>query len=589
MQNITAEHEINTVYRQSSAASSAPHGKAAFAALLAGMQEDGSSAHMDFVQLISSDSARKMEQRAHDVDKTEPESRPHREEPEDDKDDQRRTAADDLQRLDQLAVLSAGDDQAAQSAVQKHLESSQNVQSAPQDEAAGQGASSLRELAAQQAADEAAAELQILKSGQHDPDLKDFAAQAQQALNTKVGGKEANADAAQISAQISAQSRAALQLNLDALAEEAGVEQVSLTEIKAQAVQAQSDLNKLNAASALQEQSAAQSLKSQHLTQAQISQQQFTQSAATAADALQEDLTAQLNLKDTLLQESMLKNSDRPRGSEMLQQTQQAQQTLNTKAANADAGAASAEALQILKQGAAGTLGSLEQARQQQLRTLEGQLRLRSHQEGALSMIAGFKQGSLPSLDPLSGMQTGGTGAEVSSLWTGLTAGAAGSAGADGSGSFGAQGQAADLNSAAAAAFKAKGAGAQSSSYLHLSADAETNAERIAQKVQEMAARNLKQLTIDLNPANLGRMQISIALNPNNEALAVSIGTASRNTKDLLAKSLDSLKQILNGKARVPAGRADGSPLEVALTDLPETEADQADPFTTAGQSRLGA
>ena len=585
MQNITAEHEINTVYRQSSAASSAPHGKAAFAALLAGMQEDGSSAHMDFVQLISSDSARKMEQRAHDVDKTEPESRPHREEPEDDKDYQRRTAADDLQRLDQLAVLSAGDDQAAQSAVQKHLESSQNVQSAPQDEAAGQGASSLRELAAQQAADEAAAELQILKSGQHDPDLKDFAAQAQQALNTKAGGKEANADAAQISAQ----SRAALQLNLDALAEEAGVEQVSLTEIKAQAVQAQSNLNKLNAVSALQEQSAAQSLKSQHLTQAQISQQQFTQSAATAADALQEDLTAQLNLKDTLLQESMLKNSDRPRGSEMLQQTQQAQQALNTKAANADAGAASAEALQILKQGAAGTLGSLEQARQQQLRTLEGQLRLRSHQEGALSMIAGFKQGSLPSLDPLSGMQTGGTGAEASSLWTGLTAGAAGSAGADGSGSFGAQGQAADLNSAAAAAFKAKGAGAQSSSYLHLSADAETNAERIAQKVQEMAARNLKQLTIDLNPANLGRMQISIALNPNNEALAVSIGTASRNTKDLLAKSLDSLKQILNGKARVPAGRADGSPLEVALTDLPEAEADQADPFTTAEQSRLGA
>lgn len=585
MQNITAEHEINTVYRQSSAASSAPHGKAAFAALLAGMQEDGSSAHMDFVQLISSDSARKMEQRAHDVDKTEPESRPHREEPEDDKDDQRRTAADDLQRLDQLAVLSAGDDQAAQSAVQKHRESSQNVQSAPQDEAAGQGASSLRELAAQQAADEAAAELQILKSGQHEPDLKDFAAQAQQALNTKAGGKEANADAAQISAQ----SRAALQLNLDALAEEAGVEQVSLTEIKAQAVQAQSDLNKLNAVSALQEQSAAQSLKSQHLTQAQISQQQFTQSAATAADALQEDLTAQLNLKDTLLQESMLKNSDRPRGSEMLQQTQQAQQALNTKAANADAGAASAEALQILKQGAAGTLGSLEQARQQQLRTLEGQLRLRSRQEGALSMIAGFKQGSLPSLDPLSGMQTGGTGAEASSLWTGLTAGAAGSAGADGSGSFGAQGQAADLNSAAAAAFKAKGAGAQSSSYLHLSADAETNAERIAQKVQEMAARNLKQLTIDLNPANLGRMQISIALNPNNEALAVSIGTASRNTKDLLAKSLESLKQILNGKARVPAGRADGSPLEVALTDLPEAEADQADPFTTAEQSRLGA
>ena len=578
MQNITAEHEINTVYRQSSAASSAPHGKAAFAALLAGMQEDGSSAHMDFVQLISSDSARKMEQRAHDVDKTEPESRPHREESEDDKDDQRRTAADDLQRLDQLAVLSAGDDQAAQSAVQKHLESSQNVQSAPQDEAAGQGASSLRELAAQQAADEAAAELQILKSGQHDPDLKDFAAQAQQALNTKAGGKEANADAAQISAQ----SRAALQLNLDALAEEAGVEQVSLTEIKAQAVQAQSDLNKLNAVSALQEQSAAQSLKSQHLTQAQISQQQFTQSAATAADALQEDLTAQLNLKDTLLQENMLKNSDRPRGSEMLQQTQQAQQALNTKAANADAGAASAEALQILKQGAAGTLGSLEQARQQQLRTLEGQLRLRSRQEGALSMIAGFKQGSLPSLDPLSGMQTGGTGAEASSLWTGLTAGAAGSAGADGSGSFGAQGQAADLNSAAAAAFKAKGAAAQSSSYLHLSADAETNAERIAQKVQEMAARNLKQLTIDLNPANLGRMQISIALNPNNEALAVSIGTASRNTKDLLAKSLDSLKQILNGKARVPAGRADGSPLEVALTDLPEAEADHADPFTTA-------
>ena len=585
MQNITAEHEINTVYRQSSAASSAPHGKAAFAALLAGMQEDGSSAHMDFVQLISSDSARKMEQRAHDVDKTEPESRPHREEPEDDKDDQRRTAADDLQRLDQLAVLSAGDDQAPQSAVQQHLESSQNVQSAPQDEAAGQGASSLRELAAQQAADEAAAELQILKSGQHDPDLKDFAAQAQQALNTKAGGKEANADAAQISAQ----SRAALQLNLDALAEEVGVEQVSLTEIKAQAVQAQSDLNKLNAVSALQEQSAAQSLKSQHLTQAQISQQQFTQSAATAADALQEDLTAQLNLKDTLLQESMLKNSDRPRGSEMLQQTQQAQQALNTKAANADAGAASAEALQILKQGAAGTLGSLEQARQQQLRTLEGQLRLRSRQEGALSMIAGFKQGSLPSLDPLSGMQTGGTGAEASSLWTGLTAGAAGFAGADGSGSFGAQGQAADLNSAAAAAFKAKGAGAQSSSYLHLSADAETNAERIAQKVQEMAARNLKQLTIDLNPANLGRMQISIALNPNNEALAVSIGTASRNTKDLLAKSLDSLKQILNGKARVPAGRADGSSLEVALTDLPEAEADQADPFTTAEQSRLGA
>ncbi len=104
---------------------------------------------------------------------------------------------------------------------------------------------------------------------------------------------------------------------------------------------------------------------------------------------------------------------------------------------------------------------------------------------------------------------------------------------------------------------------------MELSADARENAKKIANQVLAMAARNLRQLTIDLNPASLGRMQIAISLNPNNEALAVNIGASQRQTRDLIAKSLSSLKEIL--AAGQNSGELDP---ELSFSLLPETAAD---------------
>lgn len=80
---------------------------------------------------------------------------------------------------------------------------------------------------------------------------------------------------------------------------------------------------------------------------------------------------------------------------------------------------------------------------------------------------------------------------------------------------------------------------------MSLSQDNTDNAKEIANKVMAMASRNLKEMTIDLNPQNLGKMQIKIALTKSQEAGMVSIAAASPHTKEMLDSSMGTLRDIM--------------------------------------------
>lgn len=87
--------------------------------------------------------------------------------------------------------------------------------------------------------------------------------------------------------------------------------------------------------------------------------------------------------------------------------------------------------------------------------------------------------------------------------------------------------------------------GKETFSSMHLGDNAKANAEEIASKVMAMAARNMKQMVIDLNPQNLGKMQIRIALNESQEAGMVSMSATSAQTRELLEGSIGRLRDIL--------------------------------------------
>lgn len=80
---------------------------------------------------------------------------------------------------------------------------------------------------------------------------------------------------------------------------------------------------------------------------------------------------------------------------------------------------------------------------------------------------------------------------------------------------------------------------------MSLSQNSTDNAKEIANKVMAMASRNLKEMTIDLNPQNLGKMQIKIALTKSQEAGMVSIAAASPHTKEMLDSSMGTLRDIM--------------------------------------------
>ena len=75
--------------------------------------------------------------------------------------------------------------------------------------------------------------------------------------------------------------------------------------------------------------------------------------------------------------------------------------------------------------------------------------------------------------------------------------------------------------------------------------DPTSDANEIHEHVMRMAARNLKQLAVELEPQNLGKMKINIALNDNNDALSVTLQAADPKTRALLEQALPQLQDIL--------------------------------------------
>ncbi len=80
---------------------------------------------------------------------------------------------------------------------------------------------------------------------------------------------------------------------------------------------------------------------------------------------------------------------------------------------------------------------------------------------------------------------------------------------------------------------------------LTLSSDVRKNAEEISKAVMTMASRNMKKFTFDLNPNGLGRMEISIDADENDNAVNVTIAAQELATRRLVAQSLDALKLAL--------------------------------------------
>ena len=80
---------------------------------------------------------------------------------------------------------------------------------------------------------------------------------------------------------------------------------------------------------------------------------------------------------------------------------------------------------------------------------------------------------------------------------------------------------------------------------LKLSENIRKNADAIAEKVMMMAARNMRELSIDLNPGELGKMKISFNLGSSDEVLKISVAASNPMTKDLVEMSLGRLRENL--------------------------------------------
>ena len=74
----------------------------------------------------------------------------------------------------------------------------------------------------------------------------------------------------------------------------------------------------------------------------------------------------------------------------------------------------------------------------------------------------------------------------------------------------------------------------------------DTDASEIHERVMQMAARNMKQLSMELSPNEMGKMKISIELSDNNDAVSVSLAAANPQTRAILEKALPKLKEILS-------------------------------------------
>lgn len=95
----------------------------------------------------------------------------------------------------------------------------------------------------------------------------------------------------------------------------------------------------------------------------------------------------------------------------------------------------------------------------------------------------------------------------------------------------------------------------------------DTDASEIHERVMQMAARNMKQLSMELSPNEMGKMKISIELSDSNDAVSVSLAAANPQTRAILEKALPKLKEILsqqNIKTDASVSDLDESEVEVA-------------------------
>lgn len=82
--------------------------------------------------------------------------------------------------------------------------------------------------------------------------------------------------------------------------------------------------------------------------------------------------------------------------------------------------------------------------------------------------------------------------------------------------------------------------------HMHFTRNTDENAKELANKVMKMASKNLKEMEIDLDPKNLGKMKITVGINKDNDAASVSIAASNVQTKELLEGSLGKLRDILS-------------------------------------------
>ncbi|MGN1393912.1 MAG: flagellar hook-length control protein FliK [Succinivibrionaceae bacterium] len=75
--------------------------------------------------------------------------------------------------------------------------------------------------------------------------------------------------------------------------------------------------------------------------------------------------------------------------------------------------------------------------------------------------------------------------------------------------------------------------------------DPKQTAENVAEKIMQMAARNLKEIELELNPRYLGKMKIKIDISDSNNA-SVSFAVSNVATKELLQNSESRLRESLS-------------------------------------------
>ena len=79
---------------------------------------------------------------------------------------------------------------------------------------------------------------------------------------------------------------------------------------------------------------------------------------------------------------------------------------------------------------------------------------------------------------------------------------------------------------------------------VHLSKQYEENAKQIAEKINIMLAKNLKEAELNLDPAGLGKMKISLQLSEDGVA-RVNMIVQQSETKDLVYESMNKLREFM--------------------------------------------